>query len=507
MEKKGATRFQILDLLQEKGGARPGVAKEVHRETGVPEADVHGVATFYSLLRRPGDRFRVCQGLSCQLAGAEDRAEELREAGEEVELVSCLGYCDRAPVALDHDLEHLSWGERGGVTADDPDLPMNLGGADDASYAALHRARAIGADAVLAELEASGLQGRGGAGFPAAFKWKAVRGQAETTRYVVVNADEGEPGTFKDREVMLRRPNRMVEGMAIAAFVAGADVAFVYVRGEFRDCIRALEGAIEAAQPHLGGLEIRIVEGHGAYICGEETALLEALEGRRGMPRLKPPFPTEQGLWGKPTLMNNVETLACVPSIVARGGAWFRAQGRAEAGSKLYCVSGHVQRPGVYELPLGVTLDELVAAAGGYVGTPLAFSPGGASSGVLPMAFRDTPLDFKSLSAVGSMLGSAGVVVMNDTVDPARAALWSLVFFEDESCGQCTPCRVGCRVQRQALERYVQTGDAAALEHVQDVAWEMEEGSICGLGQVASWPLTTARKHFPQAFGERKMDP
>ncbi len=494
MEKKGATRHRVLDLLMEHGGAAPGVAGWVHAETGVPEADVHGVASFYSLLRAPGRRFRVCQGQSCQLLGCEDLATELRARGEEVELVSCLGQCDRGPVALDPDLELIARADPGRITPDDPDLPMNLAGVDTADYAALHRARALGAEAVLAEIEASGLQGRGGAGFSAGFKWRAVRGQAETTRYVIVNADEGEPGTFKDREVMLRRPHRMIEGMAIASFVAGAEVAFIYVRGEFRACIRSLETALEVAEPHLDGLEVRIVEGHGAYICGEETALIEAIEGRRGMPRLKPPYPTERGLWDKPTLMNNVETLACVPSIVTRGGAWFKAQGRTGAGSKLYCVSGHVQRPGVYELPLGVTLDELVEAAGGYLGTPLAFSPGGASSGVLPMSHRTT-------------LGSAGVVVMNDTVDMARAAQWSLVFFEDETCGQCTPCRVGCRLQRQALDRFLDTGAATHLEHAEDVAWEMEEGSICGLGMVASWPLTTAMKHFPQAFSDRKMDP
>lgn len=505
MEKKGAKRFQILDLLEHRGGAVPGVAKDIHRETGVPEADVHGVATFYSLLRTPGDRFRVCQGQSCKLAGSDERVQALRDAGEVVEEVSCLGQCDRAPVALDHDLELIPYGERGGVTPDDPTLPMNLAGAEDRSFAALARARELGPEAVLDQIDASGLQGRGGAGFPAAFKWRSVRSQSETTRYVVVNADEGEPGTFKDREVMLRRPALMMEGTAIAALAAGAQDAYVYIRGEFKDCIRAVQGAIDAIAPHVPEVAFHIVTGHGAYICGEETALLEALEGRRGMPRLKPPYPTVQGLWGKPTLMNNVETLCCVPAIVSRGGDWFRAQGRGEAGSKLYCVSGHVQRPGVYELPLGVTLDELVEAAGGYVGTPLAFSPGGASSGVLPMSFRDTPLDFKSLQGVGSMMGSAGVVVMNDTVDMAVAALWSLVFFEDESCGQCTPCRVGARMQRQALDRYLQTGSAAQLQHVVDVAWEMEEGSICGLGQVASWPLTTALKHFPSAFEDRNM--
>jgi len=504
MERKNARRFVVLDELDQQGGNRPGVAAEISARTGVPEADVHGVATFYSLLRTPGDRTRVCQGLSCKLAGSDDLVTRLRDAGEVVEEVSCLGQCDRAPVALDTNLELRTWGEPGDVTPDNPDLPMNLGGADSSEFAALRRAQEVGPDAVIAQLKASGLQGRGGAGFPAHYKWASVRSQAETTRYVVINADEGEPGTFKDREVMLRRPNLMVEGMAIAAYVAGAQRCFIYIRGEFKDCIRAVQGAIDAVQPHLPDVQIDIVHGHGAYICGEETALIEALEGRRGMPRLKPPFPTEQGLWGKPTLMNNVETLACVPAIVQRGGDWFRAQGRTEAGSKLYCVSGHVQRPGVYELPLGVSLDELAAAAGGYVGTPLAFSPGGASSGVLPMSNRGTPLDFKALVEAGSMLGSAGVVVLNDTVDMALAAQWSLVFFEDESCGQCTPCRVGCRMQRQSLQRYLEEGDPAHLQHCEDVAWEMEEGSICGLGQVASWPLTTAMKHFPQAFERRE---
>ena len=505
MERKGARRFEVLDLLQEEGGAAPGVAARVGTETGVPDADVYGVSTFYSLLRKPGRRTRVCQGLTCKLAGSDARVAELRASGEEVEEVSCLGQCDRAPVGLDADHEHIAWGTPGTITADDPELPMNLAGDDDFGFAALARARDLGPERVIAELEAGGLQGRGGAGFPAHFKWNAVHRQPPGDRYVVVNADEGEPGTFKDREVMLRRPGLMLEGTAIAAYVTGAETAFIYVRGEFKDCIRALEGAIEATREHLEGLDIRIVEGHGAYICGEETALLEAIEGRRGMPRLKPPYPTDSGLWGKPTLMNNVETLACVPSIVLRGGEWFAAQGRTEPGSKLYCVSGHIARPGVYELPLGVTLDELVEAAGGYIGTPQAFSPGGASSGFLPMIFRDTPLDFGALAKAGSMFGSSGLVVLNDTVDMAMAALHGLVFFQDESCGQCTPCRVGCAVQRQALERYLTTGEAKQLEFAEDVAWEMEEGSICGLGMVASWPLTTAMKHFPDAFEDRTI--
>jgi NADH:ubiquinone oxidoreductase subunit F (NADH-binding) len=503
MEKKGAQRSRVIELLEEHGGMRPGVARQVAGETGVPEADIFGVASFYTLLSRPGAKIRVCQGLSCMMAGAERRMAELRQSGVEVEAVSCLGQCDRAPAALDERLELVA-GPRGDVSPASPDtLAIDLGSADDDSYAALAIARERGAEWVIAELKAAGLQGRGGAGFPAHFKWAAVRGQTEQTRYVVVNADEAEPGTFKDREVMLRRPHRMLEGMAIAAHCVGASVAYIYVRGEFKDCRRSLDAAIAVERPQLDAinLEIRIVEGHGAYICGEETALLEAIEGRRGMPRLKPPYPTESGLWGKPTLMNNVETLACVPQILLRGGEWFAKLGRTEPGSKLYCVSGHVQRPGVYELPLGVSLDELVAAAGGYLGTPRAFSPGGASSGFLPMSMRDAALDFGGLAKLGSMLGSAGVVVLDDTVDMAQAARWQQVFFEDESCGQCAPCRIGCRVQRQAVDAWIDERSRAGLAHVEEVAWEMNEGSICGLGMVASLPLQSAMKYFAEDFG------
>jgi NADH:ubiquinone oxidoreductase subunit F (NADH-binding) len=491
MERKGAQRHRIIEKVEDHGGLGSGVADRVSKETGVPAADVYGVGTFYTLLSQPQVR-RVCQGLSCRLAGG-------GEPGDGV-AVSCLGQCDRAPVALAPDLELQPGRERGAVLPPDPDLPINLGAPDDTTYRALARAREMGAEGVLEELKTSGLQGRGGAGFPAHIKWASVRGQAETTRYVVVNADEGEPGTFKDREVMLRHPHQLLEGTAIAAEGVGADAAYIYIRGEFLDARRTLERAVQEAATHLAGLDVHIVAGHGAYICGEETALLEALEGRRGMPRLKPPFPTEVGLWGKPTLVNNVETLACVPDIVRRGGVRFHDLGREEPGIKLYCVSGHVARPGVYELPLGVTLDELVDTAGGYLGTPRAFSPGGASSGFLPISERGRPLDFRNLQAAGSMLGSAGVVVLNDTVSLRDAVRWQQIFFEDETCGQCAPCRIGCRVQRRALDRYVESGHVTELEHVQDVHWEMEEGSICGLGMVASLPLISAMKHFPEDF-------
>jgi NADH:ubiquinone oxidoreductase subunit F (NADH-binding) len=293
----------------------------------------------------------------------------------------------------------------------------------------------------------------------------------------------------------------------VAAEAVGAGDVYLYLRGEFEIPWRSLEAALArfTRAGMLGGLRFHFHAGHGAYICGEETALLEALEGKRGMPRLKPPFPTEVGLWGRPTLMHNVETIACVPAVVSRGGDWFRALGRTEPGTKLYCVSGHVRRPGTYELPLGVSLDELLEAAGGTTGTLKAFSPGGASSGFLPASERTRPLDFRSLAEAGSMLGSAGVVVLDDTVDLRWAAREQLRFFEEESCGQCAPCRIGTRYLHRTLRRIMDDDrrgpDAAAeLRNVADAAWQMNEGSICGLGQAAPLPLTTALEHFPEDF-------
>jgi len=533
MARDPTKRTEVAERIAERGGLRPGVAREVSRATGIPEADVFGVGSFFHLLADAKTKVRVCTGLSCLLRGSRKLLEHTKAAGLPAAECSCLAACDRTPAVLrdrevlvevsrdDVDRAGGSWTELrsasvpgpdwlGAVTPDDPPeapLAMNLGGSPNWEGRAFARALELGPERVIESLETSGLQGRGGAGFPAAVKWKAIRNQAEEVRYVVLNADEGEPGTFKDREVMLRRPDLVLEGLAIAARTLGANDVYLYIRGEFSAPWRSIERAIAAFEANglFEGVRFHLHAGHGAYICGEETALLEALEGKRGMPRLKPPFPVEVGLWGKPTLIQNVETIACVPAILERGGEWFRDLGRTAPGTKLYCVSGHVKRPGTYELPLGVSLDELVDAAGGYDGELQAFSPGGASSGFLPPAERTRPLDFKALAEAGSMLGSAGVVVLNTTVDLAEAVRDQLRFFEVESCGQCAPCRIGTRFLRERVDHWLSGGGGdgrGALAQAADAAWEMNEGSICGLGQAAALPLTTVIRYFPGVFSD-----
>ncbi len=504
MFKRHANQYRVLEELDSNSGLNPEGLQRVSESTGVPEANVWGAATFYSLLNNAKARLRVCDGLSCRVAGSFNLVSYVKNNGVPFELVSCLGQCDRAPVALNSDLEvESSCDKERGISPDDNDLPINLAGPQDSSYSALTLAQEMSAETVLDELERSLLQGRGGAGFAAHAKWRSVRTSSEAERYIVCNADEGEPGTFKDREIMLRQPHKLLEGLAIAAHVIHARSIQIYIRGEFKAERRSIERALSDAAEQLMGFEFGLVSGHGAYICGEETALLESLEGKRGMPRIKPPFPTELGLGGKPTLVHNVETIACIPSIVKQGGDWFRAKGRTGSGTKLYSISGHVRRPGVYERPLGVSLGELAEVAGGYMGNPVAFSPGGASSGFLPIAEQGRPLDYDSLAAAGSMLGSAGVVVLGSGMDMAEAANCQQTFFERESCGQCAPCRIGTRYLRMAVTKYLLTGDPEVLSNVDDVAWEMQEGSICGLGMTAPNPLLSALKHFPDAFGPR----
>jgi NADH-quinone oxidoreductase subunit F len=383
-------------------------------------------------------------------------------------------------------------------------------------YRALAKALRMSPAEVIAEVKASGVRGRGGAGFPAGVKWGFVPRDSPKEKYLICNADESEPGTFKDRELILVDPHMVIEGVAIAAYAIGAHTAYIYIRGEFVRETEILEAAITEARKknylgpkvlgHPYDLEIHIHRGAGAYICGEETALLESLEGKRGLPRLKPPFPAVVGLFGCPTVVNNVETLACIPHIIDRGAAWFAGIGTERStGTKLFCVSGHVERPGVYEEPMGITFRELIEDRCGGVrgGRALkAFIPGGSSAPVLPADKVDTPADFDAVAAAGSMLGSGGVIVMDDTVDMVWALENLLVFYAHESCGQCTPCREGSDwavdIVRRIRRGFGRSDDLEALRRISRYA--SQGMTICPLGDAFCGPISSFLDHFGHEF-------
>jgi NADH-quinone oxidoreductase subunit F len=369
---------------------------------------------------------------------------------------------------------------------------------------------------VIDIVKASGLRGRGGAGFPAGVKWSFLTPNV-FPRYVVVNADESEPGTFKDREIMEKNPFQFLEGVALCAFAAQADTAYIYCRGEFWDLARGLEEHIgELERAGLLGrnllnssysLRVHVHLGAGAYICGEETALLESLEGKLGQPRLRPPFPAAKGLYGRPTVVNNVETLTNLPPILARGADWYRTIGTPQSpGTKVFCLSGHVNRPGNYELPLGTTFRTLIYEHGG--GVPggravKAILPAGASAPLLPGTdeILDTPMDYESLPKVGSMLGSASIIVMDETVDLAWVARKTTRFFKHESCGKCTPCREGTYWMLNILERLHAGGAAAAdIDLLQNVAHGMQNKCLCPLGEFSVMPVLSAIERFRPDF-------
>jgi len=386
-------------------------------------------------------------------------------------------------------------------------------------YEGWKRALAAGPDAVVKEVMDSELRGRGGAGFPTARKWSFVPKDHPGPRYLVCNADESEPGTFKDRELMEVDPHQLVEGVAIAAYAIRANTAYIYIRGEFVRWARILDDAI--AEARKGGLlgrdvlgsgfdlDVWVHRGAGAYICGEETALIESLEGKRGFPRLKPPFPAVVGVFGKPTVVNNVETLACVPHIMTRGAHWFASIGRPRnTGPKLYCISGLVERPGVYELPLGVTFRELIYEHAGGVrgGRALkAFFPGGTSAPIMTAAEVDTKADFDACAEAGTMLGSAGVIVLDEGVDIVEAAANVAHFYAHESCGQCTPCREGSDWCMDILDRIVaghgRAGDPEALLRICKFA--SGGMTICPLGDAFALPISSIVTKFRGEFERR----
>jgi len=381
-------------------------------------------------------------------------------------------------------------------------------------YTALRKALEMPLEELISLVKESGLRGRGGAGFPAGVKWGFLP-KGDETKYVCINTDEGEPGTFKDRLIVEHDPHAIIEGTVIAAYAVNAHRAFVYIRGEFFLGIKRWIKAIDDAYRYgsLGknifgsgfDVDLSVHRGAGAYICGEETALINSLEGKRGEPRLKPPYPAQVGLWGKSTLVHNCETLANIPHIVNRGAAWFKSIGTEKStGPKLFCVSGHVRRRGNYELPLGTPLREIIFEhAGGMRGErPLkAVIPGGASTPVLTAEFLDTPMDFESLAAAGSMLGTGAIVVMEEGTDMVDVARRQMHFFAHESCGKCTPCRVGTRQLTNTLDRIVagkgRKGDIGLLE---DTCNHMVGNTFCPMGDAAVNPVLSTLKYFRQEY-------
>jgi NADH-quinone oxidoreductase subunit F len=385
-------------------------------------------------------------------------------------------------------------------------------------YGALRKAlKTMDPDAVTEEVKKSGLRGRGGAGFPTGLKWTFMPKEVKLPHYLLCNADESEPGTFKDRVIMERDPHLLLEGCLVSAFAIRASVCFIYVRGEYVQSIRTLERAVAEAYARgyagkdvLGSgwsCEIVIHPGAGAYICGEETAMMTSLEGNRGYPRLKPPFPAQAGLWGCPTTINNVETLANVPFIVERGSDWFLSIGKAprNTGPKLYCLSGHVKRPGTYEAAMGLPLHELIYDLGGGMlrdDRPLkAVIPGGSSVPVLRADECEVDLDFDSLAAKGTMLGSAGVMVMDSGTCMVKALRRVSHFYAHESCGQCTPCREGCGWMERILDRLEGgEGRTADLDLLHDVGGQIIGNTICALGDAAAMPVQSFVRKFRDEF-------
>ena len=377
-------------------------------------------------------------------------------------------------------------------------------------YTALRKAVQMPPDELIALVKASGLRGRGGAGFPAGVKWGFMP-QEEITKYVCVNTDEGEPGTFKDRLLVEHDPHSIIEGVIIAAYAVGANRAFVYIRGEFFLGVKRWIKAIDDAYAYgfLGknildsgfDLDLSVHRGAGAYICGEETALINSLEGRRGEPRMKPPYPAQIGLWNEPTLVHNVETLANVPHIVNRGAEWFKSIGTEKStGPKLFCISGHVRRPGNYELPLGTPLRTIIEeCAGGMRGDrPLkAVIPGGASTPMLTPEQLDTPMDFESLAEAGSMLGTGAIVVIEEGTCMVEVARRLMAFFAHESCGQCTPCRVGTQRLAEVLTRIVRgRGKPGDLDQLETICAGIAGHTLCPMGDAAVNPVLSSLKHF-----------
>ena len=517
--------IEHLHLLQDRfGHLSADHLAALAQEMDLAQTEVYEVATFYhhfDVVREgeaapPALTVRVCDGLSCEMAGARDLLARLPGIlGAEVRVVAapCIGRCEQAPaVAVGQHpvaratVEAVQSALSTGRTRDVP-----VGFVDLAAYRAgggyaLLEACAAGrhdVDEIIAALSESGLRGLGGAGFPTGRKWSIVRNEP-APRLLAVNLDEGEPGTFKDRYYLERDPHRFLEGMLIAAWAAGVSRAYIYLRDEYHGCRAMLAGELaklRATPPHPDMPEIVLRRGAGAYICGEESAMIESIEGKRGIPRLRPPYVAQVGLFGRPTLEHNLETLYWVRDIVEKGAAWFASQGRhGRKGLRSYSLSGRVKNPGVKLAPAGITAAELIAEYGGGMQDGHAFYgylPGGASGGILPASMADIPLDFDTLQPHGCFIGSAGVIVLSGHDRAIDAARNMMRFFAHESCGQCTPCRNGT-AKASALMSQARWD----LPLLADLSQVMRDASICGLGQAAPNPLDCVVRYFAHELQE-----
>jgi formate dehydrogenase len=485
--------------------------------------EVYEVASFYHHFDviREGEStpaaltVRVCDSVSCEMAGSEALIAALESGlgeGVRVQRVPCVGRCDKAPVAVvdQYTVDNASAeAVQSALDAGHREQPLPNDAIDYDGYRAAGGYQLyerlldgeIDAESILDTLAGTQLRGLGGAGFPVGRKWRILRDQPGP-RLCAINIDEGEPGTFKDRYYMLSDPHRFLEGMLIATRVIGIEACYIYIRDEYPSVIRILRQAVDDLV-ECSGYElpkIHIRRGAGAYICGEESAMIESIEGKRGMPRLRPPYVAQVGLFGLPTLEHNCETLFWIRDVIDKGSDWFDSQGRnGRKGVRSFSVSGRVNLPGVHLAPAGITIRELIEEYCGGMQDGHRFYgyfPGGASGGILPAALGDIPLDFDTLQEYGCFIGSAAVVVLSEQDSAKQAALTSLKFFAHESCGQCTPCRVGCEKAVSIME----TGDWD-IEQLQDLSTVMIDASICGLGQAAPNPILSVIKYFPHELG------
>ena len=549
------------------GWISEGVLNYICRRLTIPPADAYGVASFYGLFSttpRPPVVLHVCDDIACMTAGAQQLCEELEKTvgapgaplvdGMSTWLRSpCLGLCDRAPAALflgpksgavaPVDASHIRhfFGRSGKLPSTLSSVKIggavlrllrNVGKVDPTSiddyraaggFSSLRRAIELGPSGIIREVTESKLVGRGGAAFPTGRKWEAVAREPARPHYVVCNADESEPGTFKDRVLMEEDPFALIEAMTIAAVAGGCERGYIYIRGEYPLAQERLETAMNQARQHslLGDdvlergirFDIELRRGAGAYICGEETALFNSIEGFRGEPRNKPPFPVQKGLFGKPTIVNNVETLVNVLDIVMRGGQAYAATGTPDStGTKLFCVSGHVAAPGLYEVAFGTTLRQLLELAGGIRdGKQLqAVLLGGAAGAFVTPDELDTPLTFEGVRAIKATIGSGVVIVFDETTDLKAILLRIAAFFRDESCGQCVPCRVGTVRQEELLRRLASTKPNGSVDTertlLAEIGQVMRDASICGLGQTASSAIESALTKFKLFAGTPHHD-